>query len=67
MTTLAGSVNQAIPGLRSVVEVQDDTEPVVVVPVVGRVPVAVGGSAVLRIVVPATAAQNTRRCRPCPL
>jgi hypothetical protein len=42
-------------------KVHGNTEADVVVPAVGRVPVAVGGPAVVRVVVPTAAAQNTVR------
>ena len=45
---------------------QDEPEPDVVVPIGWRVVVAVGSRAIVRIVVPIAAADNTRSLRPCP-
>ena len=45
----------------------DETKAIIVVAIIGGVPVAVGRTHVVRIIVPGAAAQNTLTLRPVPL
>ncbi len=65
--TLAPSVNSTTPGLHlSIMGGLDETKAIIVVTITGRIPIAVGRTHVVRIIVPGAAAQNTLTLRPVP-